>query len=389
MMGDTMIGPPDPSGGKSSPRLSRKQRRNALIGAGVALVMVLWSVGIFGPQTVTPANPIKDLPHVFQAKVTMAIDPTTQWQPRQGEVKFTLQGVSNTIDLTDVDVQANYRWSTSTNSGTWYHSPGVRLVASPNPQTLTLAAPVPNLPQAPAHPILGIRWDHADGFGMLLGLVPQVDLWITANTKGAGTDEPALVNQVEEIGVTNGIFALIGAIVTIVILMWFLHLYKPIGVAGGNIFLTLIATGGKRASLSQFQLVLWTLLIGGATVYVIALSGDLIPISSGTLVLLGISGAATLGSQLAPTQPSGGRPSDGKPSWRDLVEADGQIDVTRVQMLFFTVLVAVFVLIHVIDNYEIPEVPESFLALMGISNGVYVLNKFVKNPGSSPPPPAP
>ena len=50
-------------------------------------------------------------------------------------------------------------------------------------------------------------------------------------------------------------------------------------------------------------------------------------------------------------------------------------------MLFFTVLIAVFVTIHVIDNFQIPEIPPSFLGLMGLSNGVYLLNKFL--PGKS------
>jgi hypothetical protein len=51
--------------------------------------------------------------------------------------------------------------------------------------------------------------------------------------------------------------------------------------------------------------------------------------------------------------------------------------VTRLQMLFFTVLIALFVSIHVIDSFEIPEIPSSFLGLMGLSNGVYLLKKFV------------
>ena len=67
------------------------------------------------------------------------------------------------------------------------------------------------------------------------------------------------------------------------------------------------------------------------------------------------------------------------PSWRDLITSDGEIDVTRLQMLFFTVLIATFVSIHVIDSFQIPEIPPSFLGLMGLSNGVYLLSKFVPN----------
>ena len=47
-----------------------------------------------------------------------------------------------------------------------------------------------------------------------------------------------------------------------------------------------------------FQIVLWVFVIGGATAYVMALSGNLVPLTEGTLALLGISGIATLASQV-------------------------------------------------------------------------------------------
>ena len=50
-------------------------------------------------------------------------------------------------------------------------------------------------------------------------------------------------------------------------------------------------------------------------------------------------------------------------------------------MLFFTVLIAVFVSIHVIDSFQIPEIPPSLLGLMGLSNGVYLLSKFLPGKG--------
>jgi hypothetical protein len=74
-------------------------------------------------------------------------------------------------------------------------------------------------------------------------------------------------------------------------------------------------------------------------------------------------------------------PAVAEPSWRDLIASDDEIDVTRLQMLLFTVLIAVFVSIHVIDSFQIPEIPPSFLGLMGLSNGVYLLSKFL--PGKS------
>ena len=69
-----------------------------------------------------------------------------------------------------------------------------------------------------------------------------------------------------------------------------------------------------------------------------------------------------------------------QPLWADLViKPDGtsEIDVTRLQMLFFTVVTAVFVAIKIGYSYTIPDIPQGFLVLMGISNGIYLSAKFV------------
>jgi hypothetical protein len=69
------------------------------------------------------------------------------------------------------------------------------------------------------------------------------------------------------------------------------------------------------------------------------------------------------------------------PRWSDVVtDADrpGQIDVTRVQMLFFTVISAVFVSLSIIRSGTIPDIPPTYVGLMGISNGLYVTAKFMR-----------
>jgi len=68
-----------------------------------------------------------------------------------------------------------------------------------------------------------------------------------------------------------------------------------------------------------------------------------------------------------------------QPKWRHLVEGDrGTIDPPRLQMLVFTVITAVFVLLNVASSSSIPEIPQSYLALMGISNGIYLASKFAR-----------
>jgi hypothetical protein len=67
-----------------------------------------------------------------------------------------------------------------------------------------------------------------------------------------------------------------------------------------------------------------------------------------------------------------------QPRWSDLIMAEGQeLAPTRVQMLLFTLVTAVFVVVKVITSNQIPDIPEGFLILMGISNGVYVGAKLV------------
>lgn len=69
------------------------------------------------------------------------------------------------------------------------------------------------------------------------------------------------------------------------------------------------------------------------------------------------------------------------PRWSDIVcdtDRAPEIDVTRVQMLFFTVISAFFVAMTIGTSSTIPEIPDSYVTLMGISNGVYLGAKFVR-----------
>lgn len=71
------------------------------------------------------------------------------------------------------------------------------------------------------------------------------------------------------------------------------------------------------------------------------------------------------------------------PQWSDLVvtgDGSNEIDVTRVQMLLFTLIAAVFVTLKLIDSSQVPEIPAGILTLIGISNGVYLTAKYVPGP---------
>ena len=123
-----------------------------------------------------------------------------------------------------------------------------------------------------------------------------VQVWLDADTARAF-----------EVGVTSRPFAAFGSIGTVLLfalgLAGFARMQRVPGPGKGqnlnlaSLPIRLISTAGGRASLSQFQIMLWTFVVLGGAVYVVLLNGALIPLTSGTLVLLGISGAANLIAQ--------------------------------------------------------------------------------------------
>jgi hypothetical protein len=196
---------------------------------------------------------------------------------------------------------------------------------------------------------------------------------------------------------------------------------KHSGILKANWFLRVISTPSGYASLSQLQILLWTFVVLLSAVYVMALSGQLIQITSGTLILLGIAGVAGLGAKAhneaqgaaaeaavttaaqnasqAPADPKAQAelatakakadafkdpPLNQTPRWSDLIVNENiatgtrEIDVARFQMLLFTLITAAFVLISVVSTYVIPEIPGGFVTLMGISNGVYLGSKIAQ-----------
>jgi hypothetical protein len=218
-------------------------------------------------------------------------------------------------------------------------------------------------------------------------IVPVADMVIEVTTTGGA---PAIVTATQ-VGVTSVIVAwLVVAIVALLVWLIMNRIAHYRRVRGRNLLLRVISTRDGYASLSQLQIVLWTVVVGMSAIYVMTLSGNLISISDGTLVLLGIASATALAARIpASGQPVAGQPAQdpagpvtsapaeasATPEWSDLVvpnRATQEIDVTRLQMLGFTLITASFVLVKVVVDYEIPSIPSNFLVLMGISNGVYV-----------------
>jgi hypothetical protein len=263
-----------------------------------------------------------------------------------------------------------------------------------------------------------------------LGLVPVADLRVIV-TSNAGI----LEDTVLPVGITDPWFAL--AVAGLLTFGGLLVLYRFAAMRGtpGLGVIRMVATKDRMASLSGFQILVWSTTIAFSAMYVMSLSGNLINITPGTLVLLGVSGATSLATALQPSSPvaaaeqraigaqqevmklqqavaaaaeqlaTAAEPNllaaareevaKGKaalqrvaeqaktsqamiardPKWADLVApADGSsgIDITRAQLLFFTLVTAAFVLLKVLNTYVVPDIPEYYQALIGISNGVFV-----------------
>ncbi len=511
-------------------------------------------------------------------KLSVTVDRTTVWQPRGGEVKFTITGTGFSPE--NMAIIACFRWKAD-DTAKPVKSPAVRLIDNGTAGAATFSATVPELSEARWGWLDRVSGQAAGGASTGLAIVPLADFRVMARSMANPATAWSPLDVTLPVGITSPPFSATVAIVLVVIAWTVLYTFGRIrDVPGGSDpLLNIISTKGGYASLSQLQIILWSFVIGASAVYVMALSGNLIDITQGTLVLLGISGVATVGSKLQshtetqsapPSRPvapgavvgfgrngpegdtevrlywaaptDGGRPDsytvqyravaanpgpwltatstltrpgfrvvgltsktsyefqvfgvnaagpgaavlvtgttqpppaagpgivanfrpfdvtntkieliwdalanaasykvqyrihdsdDGWsaagstidsaviaglqartlydlriaaaaspatgatpsfgpwattavattgpriPLWSDLVVAgDGQneIDVTRVQMLFFTVIVAIFVALRVLTSSEIPTIPEGFLLLMGISNGVYLTAKFI------------
>jgi len=434
----------------------------------------------------------KTAPMVSSAEFVVTVDPSTAWQPRSGQIRILIQ--SNTLSLKDVAVQACFKWSGLDNDA-FQPAPLVQLVeiVGDIPGKAVYSVSVPDR----ALPPVKSNW-----FGRLFGsstaapgdpdsydaarIVPVADLRIVLSKSGA-----ALAVADRSVGITSvwtavGITAGTVLVVLVILVLWARSRQVP----GTDPLMRLIATREGYVSLSQFQIVMWSFLFGAGAVYVMGLSGSLIDIPAGALVLLGISGATIIGAKIsdvnAKAQPPGRPPpstatirpgpvtgltltnvtdrgvtlswtppavvagaevavyivryaraafadwrsaSDSyqgtsfdvtglqpqtaylfevqtsnaagqgpavqgqattaapvqnvrTPVWSDLVvtpEHPGELDVTRVQMLLFTLIAAGFVAIKLFNSYIIPEIPQGILVLMGISNGTYLSAKFVRN----------
>jgi hypothetical protein len=311
------------------------------------------------------------------------------WQPPGGDLGFVIK-LDNGIP-SDAIVRVCFGWfeAVTSKSGvveakvrSWIPSPSVKLQQTPEADgAREYSAQMPALPNWPGY---------RSGYFTALGLVPKADMRVLVTEH-----RTLLAEETREVGVTNIpesviiVLLLTAGTLTVLLLMM-----KGFREKSGDLLLRLIANKSGWASLSQFQMLVWTFVVSASLIYVMSLSGVLIDVPNGMLALLGISGAATVGTQIHDAnqrralqqtpQIQNYASAAHRPEWADLVMGDGEVDVSRVQMLFFTLISAAYVLIRIVSSYTLPDIPDGVVVLMGVSNGVYFTSKVASGNPQAP-----
>ena len=228
---------------------------------------------------------------VDNPKLSIVPDPKTTWEPRGGTASFTIRG--NNVSLDGVKVIVCFGWPMDNWRETKFPWEGRVTLTKFDTTSATYGVIVPELDSA------HVSWaDRA-----ALWIVPLAAMRIIAYGGVAAT--PAVDVQ-PFIGITSPRLALLLAALAVAISFAVFYFFaRNRGVPGKGLLLWMISTRNGVASLSQAQIVLWTFLIGASSIYVMALSGVLIDVTDSTLVLLGITGVATLASKLQNSQQDG------------------------------------------------------------------------------------
>lgn len=157
--------------------------------------------------------------------------------------------------------------------------------------------------------------------------------------------------------------------------------------AANPIFITQDAAG--NGSLARLQLLVFTLAVLLVYTFVLLRTGELAALSVDVLSLLGIT---VLGSGLARAVGETGSVTAANRSWlkargllrhredrmpraADLICADGEIDVARVQAIVFSLITVVALLIKGPRDLGGFEIADEMLALLGLSQAAYVVSK--------------
>lgn len=147
-------------------------------------------------------------------------------------------------------------------------------------------------------------------------------------------------------------------------------------------------------SLARSQLGSWTLVILSCYLLVWLATGTLPPITGSTLVLLGLSLATLTGGKFVDisrdtqqVQLISAKVSKG--FFTDIISDEKGVSIHRFQMVAWTIVLSGYFIIHTFKNLAFPQLDESLLILMGISNVTYLGLKIPEKVSEQPTTPGP
>ena len=260
------------------------------------------------PSPITVGTPAA----AISTPVVLHILPSTYWQPVGGDIKFELRGVRQppaTLDVyfvwKDIPARGEARPGESLTPDTDRLSrckPSLRVIqirstdpAGNDLKTYTYAARVPEL-DTPDEGVLGVEgvWHRS-----WTSLVPQADFYVSATVADEATPGKLVsIMLPTTVGVTTPWVAFVIAGAAFLLGAGVLSAWSTSRRVRGGHALRIISTPTGVASLSQFQIILWTAVIGTGVLYVMLLSGNLIDVPAPTLELLGVTGFTLVTSKL-------------------------------------------------------------------------------------------
>jgi hypothetical protein len=144
-------------------------------------------------------------------------------------------------------------------------------------------------------------------------------------------------------------------------------------------------------SLGRTQLAFWSVIVALSYIFIALVTGELAPLSTSTLVLLGVSGVTTAAATLIDNNDklnNKNRHQNGEKSaglLTDLLSDNNGISIHRFQMLVFNIILGVFFIKQVVTQLSMPDFDNNMLLLLGISNGTYAGIKMFENNNTTPP----
>jgi hypothetical protein len=234
---------------------------------------------------------------------SLKVASTTRWQPVGGEIRFTLTELTSQPQ----NITVWFNWQDARDQKTCVPSARVQFISKSS--VLGDNTKIENVYSAQLPPLDGdakaFPWIEGLKHWRFKNVVPLADMYVHANFKDdTGADAPVLL--VGSVGVSTPWFAFVVASALVAVAWGFLLSWATAHNIPGGRLLRVISTPHGVASLSQFQIMIWSTVIGAGIIYVMLLSGNLIDVPTTTLGLLGITGLTLVGSKVQAT-------SDGSP----------------------------------------------------------------------------